>query len=194
MSEAPRPERALELGAILLDTTHLTEEQLDEARVAQAADGGRLADHLLSSGRVSADQVLEALSRQLGLPVLPSIDIGNIDEDLIERVPIGFAKAHGIVPIQRTSDGAIRVAVTDPWPPRPSMTFACSSRAPKSGWNSPINARSWVRSTRSTTAALRRPMRSPRMPPRTWTRWRARSVRNPRTCSKPPTIHRSSSW
>ena len=114
MSEAPHPERALELGAILLDTTHLTEEQLDEARAAQAADGGRLADHLLSSGRVSADQVLEALSRQLGLPVLPSIDIGNIDENLIERVPIGFAKAHGIVPIQRTSDGAIRVAVANP--------------------------------------------------------------------------------
>jgi general secretion pathway protein E len=114
MSEAPQPERALELGAILLGTTHLTEEQLDEARAAQAADGGRLADHLLSSGRVSADQVLEALSRQLGLPVLPSIDTSQIDEDLIERVPIGFAKAHGILPIQRTADGAIRVAVTNP--------------------------------------------------------------------------------
>ena len=114
MSEAPQPERALELGAILLDTTHLTEEQLDEARAAQAADGGRLADHLLSSGRVSADQVLEALSRQLGLPVLPSIDTNQIDEDLIERVPIGFAKTHGILPIRRTADGAIRVAVTNP--------------------------------------------------------------------------------
>ena len=114
MSEAPQPERALELGAILLGTTHLTEEQLDEARAAQAADGGRLADHLISSGRVSADQVLEALSRQLGLPVLPSIDTGHIDEDLIERVPISFAKTHGILPIQRTADGAIRVAITDP--------------------------------------------------------------------------------
>ncbi len=114
MSEAPHPERTLELGAILLDTTHLTEEQLDEARAAQATDGGRLADHLLSSGRVSADQVLEALSRQLGLPVLPSIDTGDIDENLIERVPIGFAKTHGILPIQQTADGAIRVAVTNP--------------------------------------------------------------------------------
>ncbi|MBW2715028.1 MAG: type II secretion system ATPase GspE [Deltaproteobacteria bacterium] len=114
MSEAPQPERALELGAILLDTTHLTEEQLEEARATQAEEGGRLADHLLSSGRVSADQVMEALSRQLGLPILPSIDTGDIDEDLIERVPIGFAKTHGILPIQRTTDGAIRVAVTNP--------------------------------------------------------------------------------
>jgi len=114
MSEASQPERALELGAILLGTTHLTEEQLEEARAAQAEEGGRLADHLLASGRVSADQVLEALSRQLGLPVLPNIDTSNIDEDLIERVPIGFAKTHGILPIQRTTDGAIRVAVTNP--------------------------------------------------------------------------------
>jgi general secretion pathway protein E len=114
MSEASQPERALELGAILLGTTHLTEEQLEEARAAQAEEGGRLTDHLLSSGRVSADQVLEALSRQLGLPVLPSIDTGQIDENLIERVPIGFAKTHGVLPIQRTTDGAIRVAITDP--------------------------------------------------------------------------------
>ncbi len=114
MSETPQPERALELGAILMDTTRLTEDQLEEARATQAEEGGRLADHLLSSGRVSADQVMEALSRQLGLPVLPSIDTGEIDEDLIERVPIGFAKTHGILPIQRTTDGAIRVAVTNP--------------------------------------------------------------------------------
>jgi len=114
MSETPQAERALELGAILLDTTHLTEEQLNGARAAQAEAGGRLADHLISAGLVSADQVLEALSQQLGLPVLPSIDTGGIDEDLIERVPIGFAKTHGILPVQRTPEGAIRVAVTNP--------------------------------------------------------------------------------
>jgi general secretion pathway protein E len=114
MSEAPHPEQALELGAILLGTTHLTEEQLDGARAAQTESGGRLTDHLISSGHVSADQVLEALSQQLGLPVLPSIATGDIDEDLIERVPIAFAKTHGILPIQRTPEGAIRIAVTNP--------------------------------------------------------------------------------
>jgi len=114
MSEAPHPEQALELGAILLGTTHLTEEQLDGARAAQAESGGRLSDHLISSGHVSADQVLEALSQQLGLSVLPNIATGDIDEELIERVPIAFAKAHGILPIRRTPEGMIRVAVTNP--------------------------------------------------------------------------------
>ncbi len=114
MSAVSQPERPLELGAILLDTTQLTEEQLEQARALQLANGGRLADHLIFAGHVSADQVLEALSRQLGLPVLPSIDTREIDESLIERVPIGFAKTHGLVPIQRAANGAIRIAVTDP--------------------------------------------------------------------------------
>jgi general secretion pathway protein E len=114
VSAVSQPERPLELGAILLDTTQLTEEQLEQARALQLANGGRLADHLIFAGHVSADQVLEALSRLLGLPVLPSIDTREIDESLIERVPIGFAKTHGLVPIQRAADGAIRIAVTDP--------------------------------------------------------------------------------
>ena len=46
--------------------------------------------------------------------MLPSIDTGAIDEDLIERVPIGFAKTHGVLPVQRTDTGAIRVAVANP--------------------------------------------------------------------------------
>jgi general secretion pathway protein E len=114
MTETPHSEQPLELGAILLGSTHLTKEQLESARAAQAENGGRLADHLIAAGLVTADQILEALSQQLGLPVLPSIDTGAIDEDLIERVPIGFAKTHGILPVQRTDAGAIRVAVANP--------------------------------------------------------------------------------
>ena len=54
MSEAPHPERALELGAILLGTTHLTEEQLEGARAAQAESGGRLAEVVELAPRLTA--------------------------------------------------------------------------------------------------------------------------------------------
>jgi len=114
VSEAAHSARAPELGAILLGTTKLTEEQLSEAREHLAENGGRLADRLISEGHVTPDQVLDALSRQLGLSILPNIDTHDIDEELIEQVPISFAKSHGILPIQRRADGAIRVAVTDP--------------------------------------------------------------------------------
>jgi general secretion pathway protein E len=114
VSPAHEAAHGLELGTILLGTTKLTEEQLDEVRKHQAENGGRLTDHLVSEGYVSADEVLDALSRQLDLQVLPRISAQDIDEELIERVPISFAKAHCILPLQKEALGGIRVAVTNP--------------------------------------------------------------------------------
>jgi general secretion pathway protein E len=109
----PRAQR-VDLGDILLRTTNLTEEQLEGARREQAENGGTLAERLVASGRVSADEVMQALSDQLGVPIRPQIHRGDVDETLIERVPIAFAKDHGILPLQREASGAIRVAVVDP--------------------------------------------------------------------------------
>jgi len=112
----PRRARVVrtDLGDILLRTTNLTEEQLEIARREQAENGGTLAERLVSAGRVTADEVMTALSDQLGLPIRPQIHRGDVDETLIERVPITFAKDHGILPLQRDASGAIRVAVIDP--------------------------------------------------------------------------------
>jgi general secretion pathway protein E len=105
---------SLELGAILLRTTSLSEEQLAEARQVLAAKGGRLGDVLVQQGLVSPEEVLEALSIQLGLAIRPQIDSQVVDETLIEHVPIAFAKSHCILPLQRDADGGVRVAVSDP--------------------------------------------------------------------------------
>jgi len=113
LPEAPGTQSA-DLGEILLRITQITEEQLEAARHEQAENGGRLVDHLLSGGYVSADEVLDALSRQLGLPIRPRIAANEVDEELIEKIPIAFAKAHGIIPLGRDEDGAIHVATSNP--------------------------------------------------------------------------------
>jgi general secretion pathway protein E len=107
---APSPD----LGEILLQTTQLTAEQLEAAQREQAENGGRLMDHLLASGHVSADEILGAWSRQLGMPIRPQIASTDIDEELVERIPIGFAKAHGILPLHRDADGTVHVATSNP--------------------------------------------------------------------------------
>jgi general secretion pathway protein E len=120
MSEAPAspaqpaPARRLDLAEILLETTGLTPEQLAEARERQAESGRRLSEVLVAEGLVSADEVLEALGRQLDLPIRPNIQTEVVDETLIEKVPISFCKSHVILPLQRDLDGAVRVAVTNP--------------------------------------------------------------------------------
>jgi general secretion pathway protein E len=111
---APEGNASLDLGTILLRTTSLNEDQLADARAALADKGGRLTDVLVEEGVVSAEEVLHALSIQLGLAVRPQIDAQAIDETLVERVPIAFAKTHCLLPIQRDGDGSVRVVVTDP--------------------------------------------------------------------------------
>ena len=99
---------------ILLASTGLTPEQLDAARDEQAAKGGRLVDHLVSAGHVSADEVLAAFGRQLDLVVRPQIRAEDVDDELIEKIPIAFAKNHGIVPLGRDADGVVYIATSNP--------------------------------------------------------------------------------
>ena len=114
-SSTDTPRRApLDLGSILIETTALSEAQLAEARQRHEETGQRLTDLLVAAGWVSSDQVMEALSRQLDLRVRPSIQADGVDEELIERIPIGFCKNHVLLPLQRDADGAVRVAVADP--------------------------------------------------------------------------------
>jgi len=116
MSEALAPQHThlRDIGEILLQTTQLTEDQLEAARRAKAEEGGRLVDHLLASGHVSPDEVLDAWSRQLGLPIRPQIDVSRIAPELIEKLPITFAKTHGILPIGVEADGSVLVATSNP--------------------------------------------------------------------------------
>ncbi len=105
---------AHDLGQILVRKGSLTPDALAAARKAQLESGGRLADLLIAEGQINADQVLDALSEQLALPIRPRIDAREIDVALIEKVPIGFAKSHVLLPLRRDETGGICIAVADP--------------------------------------------------------------------------------
>jgi general secretion pathway protein E len=111
--QSPRPTR-LDLGQILQRRAQLSDEQLAEARREQAHRGISLAAALIAGGHVTPDEVMDATAEQLGLPIRAQIRADDVDPQLIERVPISFAKDHGLLPLQRDASGAIRVAVIDP--------------------------------------------------------------------------------
>ncbi len=105
---------SLELGAVLLQTTRLTPEHLEEARRLQE-DGGRgLLDVLIAEGHVDETEVVRALAEQLDLPVRESISHTDVDDDLLSRVPISFARTHHLLPLSRTEE-SVTVAVSDPF-------------------------------------------------------------------------------
>ncbi len=101
------------LGEILVATEGLLPEKLDEALALQAERGGRLGETLVTMKLLSEEQVLRALGRQLDLPFSAKLSLDEITPELIQRMPINFAKQNKLIP-QREEDGVLIVAISDP--------------------------------------------------------------------------------
>src|SRR5438309_3839031 len=104
----------LRIGEILLAHQAVTREKLDEALAAQAERGGRLGEVLVSLKACSEEQVLKALAAQLELPYQMRLAPDEISQDLINKVPINFAKQARLMPLRLDGDVAVEVAIADP--------------------------------------------------------------------------------
>jgi general secretion pathway protein E len=104
----------LRLRDVLLRTTRLSAPQLEEAVRRQEAEGGRLADRIVELGYLDEEEVLQALGTQLDLPVRRELHADDVDLELLERLPIAFAKANFVLPLRRTQEGTLRVATASP--------------------------------------------------------------------------------
>lgn len=101
------------IGAILLDTTSLTEEQLNQALVVQREKGIRLGEALVQLKFLRNEDILRALSIQLGFPYESKIDVETIDLALIDNLPINFAKENEVLPLKKEAE-LLTVAMADP--------------------------------------------------------------------------------
>jgi general secretion pathway protein E len=101
------------LGDVLVEQGWLSPEALEEGLEAQAENGERLGQILVQQKKITEPQLLNALSLQLDLEVMESIDDKELRFDLVEQLPIQYLKKHEIFPFQ-SEDGTLRIAVNDP--------------------------------------------------------------------------------
>ena len=101
------------LGEILRAVAGLSETALEEALRAQADEGGRLGEVLVARKAVSADDVAKALALQLDLPYLGQVSLDAVDAELVQQVPINFAKQALILPL-RLDGESVELLVADP--------------------------------------------------------------------------------
>ena len=101
------------IGAILLDTTSLTEDQLNQALVVQREKGIRLGEALVQLKFLRNEDILRALSIQLGFPYESKIDVDLINLELIDSLPINYAKDNEVLPLKKEAD-ILTVAMADP--------------------------------------------------------------------------------
>jgi general secretion pathway protein E len=109
-----RPE-ARPLGEILIEMRALAAEQLAEGLAAQHLEGERIGESLVRLKHCSEWDVCRALAQQFGLPARESVDILEIEDELVERLPIQFARINSVLPWKLDRQlGVLKVLSADP--------------------------------------------------------------------------------
>ena len=111
VSDDTRPRKG-RLGDILISSNRITTDQLDQALRSQKSTGEKLGQILVNNGFVDERDLTEALSGLLGLPVL------NLHREDVEAVTLplideDFARANVVVPVKLTGDELL-VAAAEP--------------------------------------------------------------------------------
>ena len=99
------------LGELLMElgATGPSEAALER----QQTRGGRIGDLLVEEGAVEPADVARALAMQLDAEYADHIDVDEIDINLLDEVPISYARSRRMFPLRREA-GAVVVACVDP--------------------------------------------------------------------------------
>jgi type IV pilus assembly protein PilB len=100
------------LGAMLVSSSLITEDQLKKALTTQKSEGGRLGSILVKLGFVPEDKLMTFLSKQYGVPYV-DLSKFEINPAVIKHIPAEVAQKYRIMPINRAG-ATITIAMVDP--------------------------------------------------------------------------------
>src|SRR5688572_25045121 len=104
--------RDIKIGDILKAENLVTEAQIEEAIALQKTSKKKLGEALISLGYLTDNQLLEALSKQLELPV---VDLATFPTDplITTKLPESYARLYHCILLKREESGYL-VGMTDP--------------------------------------------------------------------------------
>ena len=102
------------IGEILVAKCKLAPDAIERALIKQRDEGGLLGEVLIRMKLCDEDQLALALATQFGLEYLRELPrADDISVDLIDRIPINFARQREVMPLRR-ENGRVIIAVADP--------------------------------------------------------------------------------
>ncbi|NVB36712.1 Flp pilus assembly complex ATPase component TadA [Pseudenhygromyxa sp. WMMC2535] len=114
----PSPAPALDrrkIGELLLEAGVVTPEQLNEALAAQHLEDERVGETLVRLEHCSEADIARALAQQFGLPVRLGVEESELDDELVEQLPIGYARGNLVLPMRfDEDDDLLEVLAADP--------------------------------------------------------------------------------
>jgi len=103
----------LKLGALLVSSGILTQEQVDKALVHQRADGGRLGEVLVREGIVSEQDLVTALAGQMRIGIADAAQL-TPEAKAMGLLPRDFIVRHRLMPLRLDDNGNVVLAMTNP--------------------------------------------------------------------------------
>lgn len=100
------------IGDLLLESSLITEDQLQNALKEQKELNMRLGDVLITRNYITEQQLIEVLEFQLGIPHV-QLYRQKIDTKIINIIPQRLAEQHQVLPL-RTEGNKLVVAMADP--------------------------------------------------------------------------------
>ena len=98
--------------SILLDRSWVSPQDLEKAH-QRKKPGQEIADVLIDMGALEPQRLARALAQEYGLPFQAHIDAATLENDLVSKVPINYAKRNRLLPL--STDGVtVMVAIADP--------------------------------------------------------------------------------
>ena len=97
---------------IFIDKHLLKEADLEKALKVQREKGGSLSDILVELGLISRDELMVALSQELGIPPI-NLSRYKIDPNVVKLIPKKIAKRYQMVPVSKMGNTLV-VAMVDP--------------------------------------------------------------------------------
>ncbi|MEM7138079.1 MAG: type II secretion system ATPase GspE [Myxococcota bacterium] len=106
------------IGEILVRRGALEPDLLEEALDNAAERAVDLRDFLIASRTVEDDKLVRALADEVGMEFVEKISTEEIPEELIDAVPINFARQNRVLALSDANE-TVRVAVANPLDPFP---------------------------------------------------------------------------
>jgi general secretion pathway protein E len=102
------------IGELLLEHTSLTETQLEEALDLQRESGLLVGEILLKKNYIHPHDIVKVVCKQIDIPYTVDLGVDSINPEIINDIPINYAKKHEAMPIVET-DSYVTVALGDPF-------------------------------------------------------------------------------
>jgi len=100
------------LGDMLVEAGKISPDQLREALEAQKTGGGRLGTNLVKLGSISEEDLVDFLSQRYGVPAINLAEV-EVDENIIKIIPAEVARKYTILPVSKAG-ARLTIAMVDP--------------------------------------------------------------------------------